>query len=202
MTIWAYLNLKQVLTVAELNLKQLRKSEQKETGIYTTMKKLQRFNADNSILTGNVPVPIGSVDMTAQEVDSVAYFFVRLKSISPQQYDLLMPDDKTESIVKREHAAYVKDLTRAQIDKGMAVYHKKKQAGDKKYTFLDLDIVIGLIVHGEGSGMNSGAYKDFYARDENGIAKRLPEPEYQRQNRKEKGLQHTSRILNMFDDEG
>ena len=50
--------------------------------------------------------------------------------------------------------------------------------------------------------MNSGAYKDFYARDENGIAKRLPEPEYQRQNRKEKGLQHTSRILNMFDDEG
>lgn len=175
---------------------------QRETGIYTTMKKLQRFNADNSILTGSVPVPIGSVDMTAQEVDSVAYFFVRLKSISPQQYDLLMPDDKTENIIKREYAAYVKDLTRAQIDKGMSVYHKKKQAGDKKYTFLDLDMVIGLIVNGEGSGMNTGAYKDFYERAGNGAAIRLPEPEYQRKKRKEKGLRHTSRILNMFDGEG
>ena len=47
-----------------------------------------------------------------------------------------------------------------------------------------------------------GAFKDMYERDVNGIAKRLPEPEYQRQQRKEKGLQHTSRILNMFDDEG
>ena len=45
-----------------------------------------------------------------------------------------------------------------------------------------------------------GAHKDFYARDENGIAKRLPEPEFQRQKRKEKGLQHTSRILSMFDE--
>lgn len=45
-----------------------------------------------------------------------------------------------------------------------------------------------------------GAHKDFYARDENGIAKRLPEPEYQRQKRKEKGLQHTTRILSMFDE--
>jgi hypothetical protein len=44
----------------------------------------------------------------------------------------------------------------------------------------------------------NGSYKDFYERDENGVAIRLPEPEYQRQKRKEKGTKALGGILNMF----
>lgn len=92
--------------------------------------------------------PVSSDQLSKPERDAVAYFFARLKMISPQQFDSLMPDEKTEAMIKREFAAYIKGFTREQIDIGMDGFHRQRQLNNAEYRYLDIDKVIGLIRFG------------------------------------------------------
>jgi hypothetical protein len=62
--------------------------------------------------------------LTDQERDSVAYFFLRLKLIDPKWYDEIMPDKKTEDLVKREHMNMIRAFSRQKIDFGMGELKK------------------------------------------------------------------------------
>ena len=106
-----------------------------------------------------VKKPMGSDELTRQEIDSVAYFFARVKMIDPMFYDLAMPDSTTEAIVKREHAVFVKDLTRDAMDIGFASLHALRQQGEPDYKYLTLDKIIGVIC--DSSTKPAGIYKYF-----------------------------------------
>ena len=113
-----------------------------------TMKKLSE-HLDNPVPNG----PVGSDQLSPGQRDSIAYFFFRLKTTDPQQYNLIMPGGKTEAAIKREYATHVMNFTRDKIDLGFEQLHKLRQANNPDYNFLNIDKVIGLI---NGSGMNQG----------------------------------------------
>lgn len=139
--------------------------------------------------------PTASADLTKDQRHAVGYFFVRLKSVDPVQYDVLMPDEKTEAVIKREFAHYISKYTPAQIDLGMARLHKLRQDNDKDYRFLNIDKTIGLIKNDDKAGAPAaGTYKILHR------SQLLPEPEEHKAKRKEQGIKHTKRLLGMFDD--
>ncbi|WP_444893614.1 hypothetical protein ACJJIE_03775 [Microbulbifer sp. TRSA001] len=106
--------------------------------------------------------PMGSDELSREQRDSVAYFFLRLSLLNREQYDRQFPDEKTEALAKREYAAHLKDFTREQIDAGMAAYHENRQAGVEGFQFLDADRAIGLIRNGGvGEGNPARIHKLF-----------------------------------------
>jgi hypothetical protein len=108
--------------------------------------------------------PMGSDQLNDNQRKAVMYFFARLKMISPQQYDLQMPDEKTEQMVKKEFTPHVMNFNFEQIDKGLDLFHQLRQDGDPDYKFLDLDKVVGLIKNGGtkvGDVARAGIYKPF-----------------------------------------
>ncbi len=111
---------------------------------------------------GEVKVPTGAIDMNADQVDAVAYFYLRLSTIYGTEFLRHFPDEVTEGISKREHGVYVMNYTMAQIDKGMDALHVSRQSGDDKYKWLNIDEAIGLVKSGGNvTGDRVGAYKVF-----------------------------------------
>ena len=100
--------------------------------------------------------------MTTEQKDAIAYFFMRLKLVDPQQYDLLMPDEITEIFIKREYAPQLAAFSRQRIDAGFKLFHAMRQAGHADYRYLKIDSVIGLIVNGgTAEGNPVGMHKAF-----------------------------------------
>lgn len=105
--------------------------------------------------------PLSSADLSKEQLGAVVYFFARLRTTDPVQFDTIMPDEKTEALVKREHSRYLKDFTKDQIDRGFDELHRLRQAGDKDYKWLNIDKVIGLIANPNTDGKPAGIYKLF-----------------------------------------
>lgn len=128
------------------------------------MKNLQQTLSNAVEVAKGAKVPVSSSELTPEQRKAVGYFFARLKMISSQQYDLLMPDSKTESLIKREYAPHLIAFTKNQIDIGLEAFHSLRQRGDPDYKFLDLDKIIGLIGcngHKPGEQPPAGIYKPF-----------------------------------------
>ena len=92
--------------------------------------------------------PIDSSQLNQNQRDSVAYFFFRLKTTDPTEYDRVIPDESTERALKAEYAPHVMNMTRTRIDAGIALWHQYRQSRDyanRDYQFLKIDNVIGLI---------------------------------------------------------
>lgn len=105
--------------------------------------------------------PLSSSDLTKEQLGAVVYFFARLRTTDPVQFDTIMPDEKTESLVKREHSRYIKDFTKAQIDRGFDELHRLRQSGEKDFKWLNIDKVIGLISNPNADGNPAGIHKVF-----------------------------------------
>ena len=69
--------------------------------------------------------PMSAAELTKEQVDTVAYFFAKLKIADPIQYDRLIPDEATAKITKREYAPYLIRYNREQIDIGIAGLHRE-----------------------------------------------------------------------------
>ena len=127
--------------------------------------------------------------MNESQRDSVAYFFLRLKATDPQQYDVLLPDEKTEAVIKREYAAHIMNFSREQIDKGIHDWHYQRQQQNPDYRFLNIDQVVGLVCEANT------------ARPEHRVfTKALPEPKEVIHRRKQQALEYCNRLMNMFDE--
>jgi|GEM_PF-2488232 len=116
-----------------------------------------------------VKAPMGADQLTDNQRKAVAYTFARLKMITPQQYDLLMPDDKTEGLVKKEFTPHLMNFHKDQIDIGLDAFHRLRQQGDSDYRFLDIDKIVGLIITGgkaPSEVSRAGMYTEFKDRDE------------------------------------
>lgn len=92
--------------------------------------------------------PRKAPQLTDVERDSVAYFFFRLKLIDPRFYDEIMPDEKTEQLVKREHANMIRGFSREKIDFGMGELKKLAGSNHPDYRRLTVSKVIMLISNG------------------------------------------------------
>lgn len=86
--------------------------------------------------------------LTDIQKEAVAYFFMRVKAIYGQQYFTLMPDEKTEMIVKREFARQICDMDKCRMDAGFDALHRERQNNPANWEFLNLDKVCGLIKSG------------------------------------------------------
>lgn len=141
-------------------------------------------------LNQSVRRPMGSDELTKDQASAVGYFFVRLKMLDPLQYDTMMPDTKTEGLIKREHAAYLKDLTREKIDAGFAIVHEYRQSGDPDFKFLNIDRIVGVICGSTAS--RAGMYKLFSP---------IGLPDITAQERaKEAGAKELERLKGLFDE--
>lgn len=89
--------------------------------------------------------PIGSDQLTKEQRTAVGYFFARLKAADPIEYDRMMPDQKTEAILKREYAYYIASQSRESIDLGLTYWHEQRQAGNPDFRYLNIDRILGLI---------------------------------------------------------
>ena len=132
--------------------------------------------------------PMGSDQLTQDQRDSVGYFFLRLKTTDPGEYDRLMPDEKTEAIVKREYASHVMNYRRDKIDQGISDWHAFRQSGDPDYRFLNIDRVVGLI---SGAARSMALYKPFQPS--------LPESKSEKEARKKRGREHVQRLRNILE---
>ena len=101
-----------------------------------------------SQIVGQTGQSVAVAPLNDQQKDSVVYFFLRLKLTYGNQYSVNMPDEKTESLIKREYARQVFNLTRQKIDKGFDSLHKMRQSDPEKWRFMDIDQVIGVIKNG------------------------------------------------------
>ena len=140
---------------------------------------------DISIYRGK---PVGAEQLTKEQRDAVAYFFVRLKAIDPLEYDRMMPDETTERMIKREYASSIMCLTKDRMDSGFATLHKKRMDNEPEYRFINIDKILGLM-HEDRHG---AAHKYFTPG--------LPEPESAKAARKARGREQCSKILSIFDE--
>lgn len=138
--------------------------------------------------------PLDASRLTEQQRDSVAYLFYRLKTVDPSEYDRIIPDESTERALKREYAAHIIEFDRAAIDKGIDLWHTCRQKSGREYSeykFLKIDTVIGLIYEANRTRAERKYFFD---------SPRLPEPEYQKRKRKEKGRKALSSIKSFLDE--
>lgn len=100
------------------------------------------------------------LQLSEQERDSVAYFFVKLKLIDPRFYDEIMPDETTERLVKREHAAMICKHTREKIDKAFEGLKLLMGENHPDYKRLTISKVVGLLTNGGSpDAAPAGIYK-------------------------------------------
>jgi hypothetical protein len=86
------------------------------------------------------------------EQDTVAYFFFKLKAVYLDHCRRMMPDIKTENIIKREYAPHLVGFTRPQINRGFDALHIARREYPSDWEFLNIDKVIGLVISPEGFG--------------------------------------------------
>ena len=137
--------------------------------------------------------PVSSDQLTENQRQAVGYFFARLRSVDPVQYDAMMPDEKTEAITKREYAQHIMNFTKDQIDNGIDGLHTHRQQNDPDYKFLNIDKAIGLVANnGHKYASRAGIYKEF--------PKALPEPPEYKTRRRKAGEAELEKLRGMFDD--
>lgn len=94
--------------------------------------------------------------LTQGQVDTVGYFFARVRVIYGHQYMVNFPDEATENYAKREFARQVCDIPREIMDKGFQALHRVRQDKPDEWRFIDLDRIIGLV--------KTGGEEAFYRR--------------------------------------
>lgn len=100
------------------------------------------------------------LQLSDQERDSVAYFFVKLKLIDPRFYDEILPDETTERFVKREHAGLIGKHSRDKIDKAFEGLKLLMGENHPDYKRLTISKVIGLLTNGGSpDAAPAGIYK-------------------------------------------
>ena len=114
------------------------------------------------------------VPLTSQEKDSIAFFFMRLKLVYPQQYDAAMPDEKSETFAKREYGKHLAAFSREQISVGFDRLHKLRQGASwQDWKFLDIDRGLSLIRDGESGDSSDWEHAAIRAADRERRAERL-----------------------------
>lgn len=130
------------------------------------------------------------------EMDTIAYFFAKLKLTDQRFYTQAMPDIKTEQITKRDYANQLRYLTNDQIDKGFTELRRLMAANHPEYKFMTIPKAIGLcdgtaaVIAQEG--VQVGAHKV--------LPPALPEPPDHKSKRYQEGIKQTSALLAMLDD--
>jgi|SRR5690554_5379092 len=142
--------------------------------------------------------PEAQAPLTQQERDVIGYFFFRLRLINPMFYEQIAPDEATERLVKREHAAMLRKLTREQVDTGLGGYKRLIAEGHPEYRFASLAQIIGVLERG-------GYAPDEINTGRAGIYKTAPRPALEDQTAKERrrrdGVRQCASILSMFDED-
>jgi hypothetical protein len=131
------------------------------------------------------------------ERNVIAYFFAKLKLSDQRFYAQAMPDERTESITKRDYANKLRHFTKEQVDQGFEKLRKLMAANHADYRFLTIPKVIGVI---DGTaeaviqeGVQAGAYNHFKPLG-------LPEPMEHKQQRYKTGSERCQELLAMLDD--
>jgi len=157
------------------------------------MKHIDKVLGNQLANPSDVKRPTQSSELGEQQRRAVVYFFARVRAIDPQQYMILMPDEKTEQLIKQEFSAHVMNFTKDQIDKGMAAWHSLRQEDHKDYKFLNLDKIVGLIANGGNThGQRAGLYRH--------VRPGLPVPDSVRQERKKTALAALDSIKGLLDE--
>lgn len=149
--------------------------------------------AQDQRLAASIRAPMTGDQLTEQERVAVAYFFRRLKLVSPAEYDRMFPTPDARKEAQRDYAPYIKNFTRVQIDAGFDRLHTLRQQGDDNHRFLDVDKAIGLVQMAARQGVYSPRSGKFY------IPKPDPEaqPEYRLPNvtRKERAEEARNKAM-------
>lgn len=133
------------------------------------MKDIQTILQNRQVTQEVAPAPL-----TAEQKDSLAFFFMRLKLVYGPLYDSAIPDETTERFVKREYGRHVADLTREQISKGFDRLHQLRQGASwEQWRYMDIDRVVGLIKNGDSGEASDWEHARIKAADRERRAERL-----------------------------
>ncbi len=132
--------------------------------------------------------PVSSADLTKDQRDAVAYFFYRLKAVDPLEFDRMMPDEKTASVVKREYAGSLIGIKKQQMDAGFAHLHERRMENDREFRFLNIDKIIGLM------------HENRSRQEHRILTPSLPEPPEVKEQRKARGRERMATIKSIFDE--
>ncbi len=146
--------------------------------------------------TNQRPAVKPELPLADYEMDTIAYFFAKLKLTDQRFYTQAMPDVKTEQITKRDYASQLRYLTNEQIDKGFTELRKLMAANHPEYKFMTIPKAIGLcdgtaaVIMQEG--VQVGAHKV--------LPPALPEPLEHKSKRYQEGIKQAAALLAMLDD--
>jgi hypothetical protein len=146
--------------------------------------------------TNQRPAVKPELPLADYEMDTIAYFFAKLKLTDQRFYTQAMPDVKTEQITKRDYASQLRYLTNEQIDKGFTELRKLMAANHPEYKFMTIPKAIGLcdgtaaVIMQEG--VQVGAHKV--------LPPALPEPPEYKSKRYQEGIKQAAALLAMLDD--
>lgn len=146
--------------------------------------------------TNQRPAVKPELPLADYEMDTIAYFFAKLKLTDQRFYTQAMPDVKTEQITKRDYASQLRYLTNEQIDNGFTELRKLMAANHPEYKFMTIPKAIGLcdgtaaVIMQEG--VQVGAHKV--------LPPSLPEPLEHKSKRYQEGIKQAAALLAMLDD--
>ena len=95
---------------------------------YTTTTRLQTFSDDDK--------------------DAIAYFFMRLQNTyGTAKMQSQWPDAESLSLARREFGKQIAKFSREEMAVAFDLVHKEKRAGNDRFSWPDIDAIIGLLTN-------------------------------------------------------
>ena len=95
---------------------------------YTTTTRLQTFSDDDK--------------------DAIAYFFMRLQNTyGTAKMQSQWPDAESLSLARREFGKQIAKFSREEMAEAFDLVHKEKRAGNDRFSWPDIDAIIGLLTN-------------------------------------------------------
>jgi len=106
----------------------LQKTEVTTPQTYTTTTRLQTFSDDDK--------------------DAIAYFFMRLQNTyGTAKMQSQWPDAESLSLARREFGKQIAKFSREEMAEAFDLVHKEKRAGNDRFSWPDIDAIIGLLTN-------------------------------------------------------
>ena len=85
---------------------------------------------------------------SVEDKDAIAYFFLRLQNCyGVGRMQSQWPDLESLSLARREFGREIAKFTREQINEAFDLVHKEKRAGNDRFSWPDIDAIIGLLTN-------------------------------------------------------
>ena len=109
---------------------------------------------NNLLQSAEVTTPVTSTTtqrlqtFSDDDKDAIAYFFMRLQNTyGTAKMQSQWPDSESLSLARREFGKQIAKFSREEMAEAFDLVHKEKRAGNDRFSWPDIDAIIGLLTN-------------------------------------------------------